>query len=108
MLEPTYFDSNVYVDLCRVVFKFIDEHGVLPSKDSVLNKVRDYNNKGLIERLVDTVYSMDLSDVKSVENELKDFVQQQSWRLACFFLLRGASLNHSMTSKMEVGIEKNF
>jgi replicative DNA helicase len=81
LLQPTYFDNNTYVELCRLVFKFIDEHGVLPSRESILNKVRDHTNKGLIERLVDTIYSMDLTDSKDVEDTLKEFVQQQSWRL---------------------------
>jgi replicative DNA helicase len=81
LLQPNYFDNPTYTELCKLIFKFIDEHGVLPSRESILNKVRDHTNKGLIERLVDTIYSMDLTDSKDVEDTLKEFVQQQSWRL---------------------------
>jgi len=81
LLKPTYFDNNTYVDLVKLVLKFCDENNVLPSRETILNKVKDYSNKGLIERLLDTVFSMDLTDSMDVENELASFIQQQSWRL---------------------------
>ena len=81
LLKPSYFDSPIYADLCRLVFKFIDKHGVLPSRETISNKIKDYSNKGLVERLVDSVFSLDLTDSADVETEISDFVQQQSWRL---------------------------
>lgn len=81
LIKPSYFDNNTYADVVSLVLKFCDENHVLPSRETISNKVKNYSNKGLIERLLDTVYSMDLTDSMDVEAELADFIQQQSWRL---------------------------
>jgi len=81
LLQYNYFDSNVYVDTCKIILQFVDEYNTLPSQETILNKVRERENKGLIERLVQTIYTLDLSDSADTVKEIVNFVQQQQWRL---------------------------
>jgi len=81
LIKPNYFDNSVYVTLCRIVLDFLHDFGSLPTEASLRELFKEYSQENLLNRVLDKVMSVDLSDSSYVETEILNFIGQQSWRL---------------------------
>ena len=81
VIDPTFFDNPSFTAITRVVFDFYDDYGLTPSKDSLIEVMKEKKLEQLLP-LVDTLYELNLDDGQHIEDQTIKFAKKQAIRKA--------------------------
>lgn len=92
VVKPQYFESEIHVDIARIVCDFYDQFQTSPTKESLIEEVNKLCNttkvkKNKRDQYVETVeklYEVDLSDAAYVKDRAVEFGRRQAMIKAIF------------------------
>lgn len=101
MIKPSYFDSDIFMDLARLSIEFFTEvsnRSKLPEKSTVVQMVKDHlrktpNRKDKFHEyqgVIDEIYCRDLEshDVSFISSRVREFCKIQAFKIAAQESLR--------------------
>jgi KaiC/GvpD/RAD55 family RecA-like ATPase len=94
-----YFDYDYLISIIRIVREFVEQYGIVPTRETMSQSIVDYSQKYSVDKntidlmlqQLDVLYHMDLSDGPAIKDRLIQFGKRQALRAAT---LQCATLVH--------------
>lgn len=85
-IKPKYFQKTIHIDLCRIIFDYKDKYGYAPTLDVLVEEVTQMCDKSKTKQklmddyldCIDTMASMDLSDIDYIKDKILSFGKRQA------------------------------
>lgn len=82
LIKAGYFDNDILSKVVKIILEFYDAYGTTPTRESILELVRDTPNYDVMNVVLDKILSADINDEEFVSSEVIDFIKQQELRKA--------------------------